>query len=191
MPRISLSRFCLALCAGVVFGSACGESYGLPPATAENTIDTVQLWALTGTPIGTPSAYDAVIALPIRPELGDAFDVAFEIDANGTATLQTASVLGLGGTAGILVADVPFDAVARAPLEDYVVDSVTVVDVGTVVIVRSRTTSAGCAVIAGSLPRYTKAEVIEIDAVERTVTLKTLANINCGYRDLDEGVPAD
>lgn len=191
MPRISLSRFCLALCAGVVFVSACGESYGLPPATAENTIDTVQLWALTGTPIGTPSAYDGVIALTVRPELGDLFDVAFEIDSTGATVLQTASTLGLGSTAGILLADVPFDSIARAPLDNYVVDSVTVIAVGTVMIVRSRNTSAGCAVLAGSLPRYTKAEVIGIDPTERTLTLKTLANINCGYRDLVEGVPAD
>jgi hypothetical protein len=189
MRRIFSFRSRLWLGAGALFVAACGENYGLPPAQDANAIDTVQIWALTGTPIGPPAAFDVVIALPVRPELGDAFDLAFDIDSAGNAQLIPATVLGLGGTAGILLADQPFDSIMRAPLDDYVIDSSAVIEVGTVFIARSRNTSVGCSALAGSLPRYAKVEVLEIDETERTVTLQTLANLNCGYRDLDEGVP--
>ena len=36
-----------------------------------------------------------------------------------------------------------------------------------------------------------KFEILEIDAVARTVTIKTLVNENCGYIGLEPGLPED
>jgi hypothetical protein len=34
-------------------------------------------------------------------------------------------------------------------------------------------------------------EILQIDGAARTVTLRLMANLNCGYRDLVEGIPVD
>jgi hypothetical protein len=178
----------LALGAGAAAG--CGDT-ALPPATIENTIDTVHLWALNGTDVGTPSALDLLAGIPVRPELGDVFDVGFDIEPDGTAVLIPARQLGGSETPGIQVMTTSFDMVTRAPLEDYVTDSSTTIAQGTVLTARSRSSSVQCAVTVGSLPRYAKLEILELDATDRTVTLQILANLNCGYRDLEEGIPVN
>ena len=189
MPRISLSWFRLAVLAGAGVGLACGGDPGLPPAVYENIVDTTELWALQGTAIGTRSGLDLVSGLAVRPEMGDPFDFAFDIDASGIATLYPVGMLGGSRTAGLLVSRNPFDDVLRAPLEDYVTDSVTTIEVGTVFVARSRSASEGCSALTGALPRYGKFEVLNIDAVDRTVTLQKLVNLNCGYRQLEPGLP--
>jgi hypothetical protein len=189
MPGQSFFRCSSALAATVFVGAACGGDITLPPATIANTIDTVELWALNDTPIGTPSGLDLVTALEIRPELGAPFDLAFDIDSAGTARLIQSSVLGLGGIAGLQETDRAFEDVLRAPVEDFVTDVPFALTVGDVLVARSRSTSGGCSVLIGSLPRYAKIEVLAIDAVARTVSLQIMVNLNCGYRDLVEGVP--
>jgi hypothetical protein len=171
--------------------SACGGDIGLPDATIENTIDTVVLWALNGTDIGTPSALDLLGGFPVRPELGDVFDLGFDIEPSGEAVLIPSGMLGGSRTAGMLVRSESFDGVTRAPLEDYVTDSTRVLTEGTVLVGRSRSSSIGCPITVGSLPRYAKLEILEIDADARTLTLRLMANLNCGYRDLVEGIPVD
>jgi hypothetical protein len=84
-----------------------------------------------------------------------------------------------------------FDDITRAPLEDYVTDSMRVITEGTVLVGRSRSSSIGCPITVGSLPRYAKMEILQIDGAARTVTLRLMANLNCGYRDLVEGIPVD
>jgi hypothetical protein len=189
MPRISLSSLCLALAAGAVLTVACGNDVNLPPATVENTVDTAEVFALRGTAIGTPSAFDVASALPVLPELGDPFDFAFDIDSTGAAIFYPSGLLGGSTTAGIHRASDTFDEIRRAPLEDYVTDSIVAIATGMVLVVRSRAVSAGCSAVTGALPRYGKFEVLSIDAGSRTVTLKMLVDLNCGYRELVPGVP--
>jgi hypothetical protein len=189
MRRISLSLFCLGL--GGAVASGCGGDIGLPDATIENTVDTVRLWALNGTDIGTPSALDLLGGIPVRPELADVFDLGFDVEPDGVAVLIPSGLLGGSATAGTLLMSESFDDVTRAPLEEYVTDSMRVVTEGTVLVGRSRSSSIGCPITVGSLPRYAKIEILEIDGAARTVTLRLMANLNCGYRDLVEGIPVD
>ncbi|MBE0591709.1 MAG: hypothetical protein IH616_04840 [Gemmatimonadales bacterium] len=181
----------MALLVGAGAGLACGGDPGLPPASWENTVDTTEMWALRGTAIGTPSAFDLISALAVRPERADPFDFAFDIDSTGAATLYPSGLLGGSQTAGLHVARTAFDDILRAPLEDYVTDSVTAIDVGTVFVARSRAAPDGCSALTGALPRYGKFEVLSIDAVARTVTFQMLVNLNCGYRQLEPGVPVN
>jgi len=189
MRRISLSRLWLTVFTILPLAVACGGEIGLPAATIANTVDTLVLTALNGTPIGPPSAIDLVTGSLSRPELGEDFDFAFDIDSTGTALLYPASRLGRGGSAALQVSSVPFDSIARAPVENFVVDTIMPVTAGKVLILRSRFSSLLCSVFVGSLPRYAKAEILELDGVGRTVTLRLMANLNCGYRDLMPGLP--
>lgn len=192
MTRISLSRIWLGAVAATLLGSAagCGGDIGLPPPTFENVVDTSTFYALSGTPVWDPSAMDLVTGSLVRLDLGDAFDFAFELDATAGALLLTASMLGNNTEAGISPQSVPFDSVLTAPEEGYVIDSVVPIKVGDVFVARSRFTQDGCQV-AARLPRYGKFEVLAIDSQTRTVDFKRLLNGNCGYRDLEPGLPVN
>ena len=168
---------------------ACGESSALPPATAENLVDTAVVYAVTGTAIGAPSGFDLVLALPRRPERQEDYDFVFDVDTAGRAVLLPARLTGLGGSAGFRRTSDAFDDIDRAPIEDYVTDSVLVLQEDMTFLGRSRSTQSGCSYFYGAIPRYGKFEVIALDLVERTVTLKHLINLNCGYRDLTPGLP--
>ena len=84
--------------------------------------------------------------------------------------------------------DKAFTEVDEAPYDDYLVDSVLTVSVGDVFIGRSRNTAGNCFYL-GSLPRYGKFHVIEVNSQDRTITLEYLVNVNCGCRKLEPGFP--
>jgi hypothetical protein len=171
-------------------GTGACDSNNLPAPVFSSVVDTAVVYALTGTEIGTASAFDLLTALPARPELDDFYDIAFDIDSGGNPTLYPAALVGLPSSAGIQQSTSAFDDILRAPLDDYVTDTALVIEAGTVFIARSRTTNQGCSAFIGAIPRYGKFEVIGLDPTARTVTLKHLVNLNCGYRDLTPGIPA-
>jgi hypothetical protein len=154
--------------AAVVFVLAaafgCDDS-GLYPATYPNYVDTVNLYALRGTPIATPSAFDIAYGITARTDQGDAFDFAFDIDSLGEAILLPAGALGLTAEAGLQLSDALF--VGRS---------------------RNTTGMDGC-LYYGELPRYGKFRVLDTDFQSRTLTLEALVNVNCGYRKLEPGHP--
>jgi hypothetical protein len=178
-----------AAAAALVTAAACGDSTGLPPATIDNVVDTATLFALNGTPVGTPSAFDVAAGVVTRLELGNQFDLAVDLDSAGAAVLYPASLLGGRPTAGIQHSSETFEEITRAPLDDYVVDSITTVAEDSTFLVRSRATGSLCNVFVGSVPRYGKFHVLAIDTVARTITFEFMVNVNCGYRDLTPGLP--
>jgi hypothetical protein len=187
MHAISLrySRFSLLI--GVI-ASACGSETTLAPPRFENVVDTTVLYALTGTPVGTPSGFDGVQAKPVRTDLNLIFDFAVDITPDGTLQLLPAGALGYSQNAGLLVSPRTFEAVVTAPLDGYVLDSALTVTTGSVLVLRSRSSTDLCT-STGALPRYGKFHVLAIDSAERRVTLEFLVDRNCGYRGLEPGLP--
>lgn len=192
MRAISLSQrvFWLAGAAGAVSLAACNDPLALGPAFFENAVDTTTLYALRGTAIQLPSAFDLVVNETARTDRAEPFDFAFDIDSSGQAVLLPARALGFSVTAGILLSDSTFGALTDAPLRGYD-DSVAIgIRVGDVFVARSRTTNSQCGLL-GSLPRYGKFRVLVIDTQQRLLTVETLVNINCGFRGLEPGIPTD
>ena len=189
MP-ISFARFRLAAAAAVAVWlfAACGDSTGLPPATIANIVDTVKVYALQETPLTAPSAFDIVNARVARTDRGEIFDFAFEMPADGGNFITPAGGLNLSPEAGHRASDRAFDDINRAPDDDYEVLDPLPISVGDVFVARSRRSSSLCGFL-GSLPRYAKFEVLAIDVTERFVELQFLANVNCGYRSLEPGLP--
>lgn len=189
MP-ISFSRFRLAASAVSLIWviGGCGDSTGLPPATVANVIDTVIVYALQDTPLTTPSAFDIVNARAARTDKGEIFDLAFDINAENENLIMPAGALNLQPEAGILSTEKAFSEIVRAPEDDYEVMDPLPVSVGDVFVGRSRRSSNFCGYL-GSLPRYAKFQVLAIDVDQRSVTLEFLANVNCGYRSLEPGLP--
>ena len=92
--------FFLAL-GGLALAAGCGSPLGLPRATFENKVDTVSLYALSGTPVSFPSAYSLQFNQPVRSDQTPALDFAFDIDSAGLAKLLPTGALRLGRASGI------------------------------------------------------------------------------------------
>ena len=189
MVRLSASRVRLGILGFALLCSvACGDSTGLPPASVQNLIDTTTLFALRGTSIPSPSAYDIVFARERRTDRGEAFDFAFDIDSTGVAVILPSTVLGITTEAGVQIVEGPFDEIVTAPTDGFVSDSLSIA-VETVFVARSRAATELCSIFIGSQPRYGKFRILALDMNERTVTFEALVNVNCGSRGLEPGLP--
>ena len=181
----------VVIAAPLVFGLAvaCGEPMGLPTASIPSVVDTVSLYALSGTPIAKPSAYRIQFpAAPIRTDQTSAFDFAFDIDTLGRALLLPTGALHLGLASGGQLSAEPFDSIEIAPNGNYHLDSAAVVDSGSVVVLHSRPTDCGFALTAVFF-YYAKLHVLAIDPVARRIDFEILVDQNCGYRGLEPGLP--
>lgn len=147
------------------------------------------LAAIQNTPIPDASALDILTASKTRTDLGQPFDLLFDIDSTGTAMLIPAGLLGFQTQAGWRTTTQEFSAITSAPAEDYTGDQELVLAVGDVFFGRSRSSSTGCEFLGTALSRYGKFHVLALDTQERTVTLETMVDLNCGYRGLEIGFP--
>ncbi|HEY8257872.1 MAG TPA: hypothetical protein VIG08_09465 [Gemmatimonadales bacterium] len=168
----------LALAAG------CNDSNGLADPTNVNTVDTVTLGALEGTPIQTPSAF-AVDLGPVRTDQVTGFEFAYNVDSTGRRVFLPRKVLGLSSTSGaepgLQASSATFAAITVAPSNGYVTDSAVPVAVGQRWLVRSR---VFCTI---GVPQYAKLEILSFQ--DSSVTFQVLADNNCGYKGLEPGLP--
>jgi hypothetical protein len=174
--------FTLAISAAALSG--CGDLTS-GTASLENVVDTVTMYALTGTPVAAPSGFDLVTGTVVRTEQS-AFDFALDMDAAGRPTIYPAKILGISSPAGLLKSDVQFDSLEAAP--EVYFDSLTAVPLtsGSVFMARSRITTCPD---GASLPYYGKFGVLSVDSAARSVTMQALVDLNCGFRGLLTGLP--
>jgi hypothetical protein len=189
---MSFSRLILTLAAPTPFlvATACDSTVQLPPATLSNILDTVTIHALQGTEIGLASGFDVTLGRRARTDRGDEpFDFAYDIEPGGNSVILTLGALGLEPQSAIQMSDREFPDITIAPLDDYESDSIMIVAVDDIFIIRSRSTQVGCPFFIGALPRYGKFRVLAIDPDLRQINLEHVINLNCGYRSLELGVP--
>jgi len=174
----------------VVLAAACSGTTGLPAAGIDNVVDTTSLYALFGTPIATPSAYNLTGRLTgnplVRTDQTAAFDFAFNFDSLRRPVLLPTGAVGLGQSSGLELASAPFDSIKLAPTDGYVLDRGLVADSGAVLIVRSRPT--GC-LFGVTVFSYAKLVVVAVDTTARRIDFRILVDQNCGYRGLAPGIP--
>jgi hypothetical protein len=185
LPHRLFSRLALLAAPAAL---ACGAGTTLPPPQFSNELDTTTLYALTGTALQLPSAFDVVSKTAVRTDRDFPLDFAFDIDTAGIPAIWPATLLGLAGDPGLLRSNQSFTDLLSAPLEGYVTDSLLTIDEGSVFVVRSRASSSLCT-LSSALPRYGKFHVLAISPQERSVTLEHLVDQNCGYRGLEPGLP--
>jgi len=156
--------------AAIFLTTACGNQ--LFPASIENAEVEVTLGSLTSTPLSVPSGYSIPDARAIRTEISSAFDFAYVVNSEGQHFLVPLDALGLGSSGfnpGLIRSEVSFEAIAVA--------------VGDVLVARSRI------VCSLGVPQYVKLEVLEINVDLNTIRLRTMPNVNCGFRALLPGIP--
>jgi hypothetical protein len=177
---------CLAALAGA--GAGCSGN-GLGNAQIENTVDTVVLGSLVGTPISVPSAYAVATASPIRTDQTTGFDFAYDQLPDGRHVFLPLALLGVSSSTaapGLQLSDKSFADLTDPPSDGYTTIDTILVSVGQVYAVRGRVV---CTTLG--VPQYAKIHILSFDDADRTVTFEALANTNCGFRSLVPGIPGD
>jgi hypothetical protein len=187
-PAGLLSVIVLPLAAAVL--GACGDPLSLNPATVDNRVDTVTVWAANGTPVYLPSAYDIALRTRERLDQISGFDFIYAIRPAGKHVfLPLAAVAPTGrttGNPGFQVTETPFDSITVAQQLGYVTVDTVPATLGQVYYARSAVNTTLCVL---GIPFYAKLEVLSFDDAQRSVTFRILTNVNCGYRALQVGLP--
>jgi hypothetical protein len=187
--HLHLPRSGLALVCAAALG-ACGNANILPPATVPSVVDTLALWAVTGTDIVHPSAFDLLNALVVRTDRSAGFDFVFDVvvDSVGdtVAVLYPRGGVGLTADGGLQLVATPFDSLTEAPVDGYEPRLPVRLTVGAVVAARSRTQSCNFGLSSGL---YAKLQPLDIDLPNRRMVIRILVDQNCGYRGLQPGIP--
>lgn len=179
------------LSVALVLAAACGDPFGLPAPSVSNRTDTLSLFALSGTPVTSPSGYVISFRSRVRTDqVIDGFDFAFDIDTAGRALLLPTGALRLGRLSGMQLTTMEFDSIRIAPTSGYQRDSAVAVDSGSVAILHSRPLTCSFNIPAVF---YAKLHVLAIDTTSgpngRRIDFEILTDVNCGYRGLEEGLP--
>jgi hypothetical protein len=172
--------------------AACGDPNLLPPATIPIRQDTLTLWALTGTPILRPSAFDILHQTPARTDRTSEFDFVFDFRSDSVgdtvAVLIPRGGFGLSGDAGLLRLVANYDTLRLAPAEGYEFRKPVAFDPEVVVVARSRLQTCNFGLQYGL---YVKLQMIDLNRAERWVRLRMNLDPNCGYRGLAPGIPSN
>lgn len=177
--------------------AACGDPFAILPASTPNIVDTVEMYAVNGTPIDKPSGYLLASRLPIRLGIDITtfnFDFLYRIDTTGARQFVPFTAIAPApsnpststtGRAGFVETTTAFAAITEGLQTGYVVDKPVTLEVGKVMYARSALPN-GCFL---GLPYYAKIEILSFDPAARSVTFQILVDINCGYRGLEPGLP--
>jgi hypothetical protein len=180
----------LLLLPSLAFAAACGDAFPLPKAGSDNVVDTVSLYALSGTAPRQPSAYwlgnYVTPARPILIQDGAPFDFAIDLDSAYQAVLKPTGALRLGRSSGVMTTTLPFDSIRIAPGAGFQLDSAVTVPIGGRAIVHSRQTTCDTGIPA---VYYAKLEILTVDTATRRIDFQILVDNNCGYRGLELGRP--
>ena len=161
--------------------------------------DTLQVFALTGTPPSYPAAFLASSGAVTRADGNFNFDVAFDIDASNEVIVYPQKLVGVpcvagavncGGAAGgkpvgLQRITVAFDSLERAPTAGYQFDSTFVLTPGQGLVMQVQSSSE-CP-LSFSTVMYSKFVIDSIDTGRRSIYFRSVNDPNCGYRSLVPG----
>ncbi len=188
------ARLALLATMSIVVGlNACGDPTSLR-ASLRTSVDTLSVFALSGTPPSYPSGVNLLARSPVRVDGGAAFDVAFDINADGNAIVypvrQVVSTPGSFRSVGMQRLSVQFDSVTDAPKTGYEVDSSFVLPPGATVVIQSQHNFSGDICQFALNPNiFAKIAVDSVVLASRTVYFRMGLDPNCGFRSFVVGIP--
>lgn len=173
--------------------SACGDVANLQ-ASLPTTVDTLAVWALSGTPPEFPSGVSIVARQPVPVDGFAGFDVAFDIDNAGNPVIYPVAlaVSTPGGSRPVGLLKVPgaFESVSEAPTTGFKTDSGLVLAPGEVVVVQSPHNRSGDVCQFTISPNlYAKFTVDSVNLASRMLFLRMGFDPNCGFRSFADGIP--
>ena len=188
------ARLSLLAAMFVVVGlNACGDPTSLR-ANLPTSVDSLSVFALSGTPPTYPSGVSILSRQPVRVDGFASFDVAFDINAAGNAIISPVKlvVIAPGGSRPVGLLKVPgtFATALEAPKSGYEADSSLVMAPGEVVMVQAAHNSSGDLCQFAINPNiYAKIAVDSINLASRTLFLRLGLDPNCGFRSFVAGIP--
>ena len=183
----------------VVSGVSACDNPNQTSALISVVADTLQVFALTGTPPSYPAAFLASSGAVTRADGNFNFDVAFDINASNEVIIYPQKLVGVpcvagavncGGAAGgkpvgLQRITVAFDSLERAPTAGYQFDSTFVLTPGQGLVMQVQSSSE-CP-LSFSTVMYSKFVVDSIDTGRRSIYFRSVNDPNCGYRSLVPG----
>ena len=130
-----------------------------------------------------PSAFDAIGNGVVRVDQTTQWDFLFAIENQVARLLPFSGITDSTSQAGLQRSSRTFEEVLVAPEQGYETTTPLDVDVGDVIIVKSRRDRTQILICN----QYVKLEVIEIDLEAGTILFRYLRNPNCGDRVLEPG----
>lgn len=187
-------RFAVLPLVAAALLAGCGEDVVLPPASRVVLEQTITLYALSGTSVQQPSAYNMLIPIEVRTDETSDFEFALEIGPDtalglGTtgdtvAALLPRGALGFLPDGGLQLTTLPYDSIVRGTLEGYVSDLPTRIEAGNVVLASSRLQACNYNIYR---PLVAKLRVDAIDFDARYAVIRVTLDPNCGYLSLVPG----
>jgi hypothetical protein len=184
----------LAAMSVAVVLNACGDPTSLK-ATNLTTVDTLSVFALSGTPPSYPAGVSILAAQAVQVDGFGLFDVAFDVDASGNAVVYPPKLVvnSLAGPrpVGLLKIADTFESVLEAPQAGYATDaSVALAPGQTVVMQSAHNGSSDICQFALTPYIYAKITFDSVNVATRTLYLRMGVDPNCGFRSFASGVPA-
>jgi hypothetical protein len=188
------ARLALLAAMSVVVGlSACGDPTNVQ-ANLTTSVDSLFVYALSGTPPTYPSGLSLVARQPVRVDGFASFDVALDIDAAGKPIIYPVKlvVASPGGSrpVGMTKVQGTFEQVVEAPKSGFEADSALSMAPGEVVVVQSAHNASGDLCQFSINPNiYAKIVVDSVNLASRTLFLRFGVDPNCGFRSFAAGIP--
>jgi hypothetical protein len=186
----------LALIAAIVVAAgvnACGNPNSLQ-ASLPTSVDSLSLWALSGTPPTYPSGISITARQVVRVDAAASFDVALDINGAGEPVIYPAKLIvstpGGSRPVGMQLVAGSFDEIAEAPKTGYEADSALVLAPGQTVIVQAAHNASGeICQFAISPDLYAKITVDSVNLASRVLYFRMGFDPNCGFRSFADGIP--
>jgi hypothetical protein len=190
---MKLRLFLIGVFGAAIAASACTDPIHIK-AQDVTVVDTVTVYALTGTSPALPSGLDIFTRQPVVVDGLAAFDVAFDIESPTQVRIYPVRfvVTSPRGVRQVGIRKQPgeFAQLVNAPSGIYQTDSSVAVSPGEIAVIQ--TTRA----FAGEFCQYTlqpylyaKLSVLSIDMAARTITFELGLDPNCGFRSFLPGLP--
>ena len=192
--RLVITGSAFVACVAIASLSAC-KDFTSVNASFDNVTDSLDFYPINGSPPGTATAISLFTGVRSRANETFAYDIAFDIDANGRVVVIPVRALasGLASPVSVGLQVVPgttFNALDQAPKAGYVADSTVTVGIGAVVAIESHDFNTCQFAIKGQ-SFFSKLVVTAIDATNRKISTVIEVNRNCGFRSFAPGRPKD
>ena len=178
----------------VVVLNACGDPTSLK-ATGITSVDTLYVFALTGTPPTYPSGVSILAKSATRVDGFAGFDVAFDIDQSGRTVVYPVKmvVTSPGGSRPVGLQKVAgsFETILAAPATGYETDSSLVLAPGETLVIQTAHNSGSQDICTFALSPYLYAKigVDSVNLASRTIYIQLGLDPNCGFRSFASGIP--
>lgn len=183
----------IAVFGAVIATSACADPIHIT-ARDVTVVDTITVYALSGTSPSLPSGLDLFTRQPIVVDGFAAFDVAFDIVSPTQVRILPVRfvVTSPSGVRQVGIRKQPgtFAQLLNAPSGVYPTDSTVVATPGELLAIQTTRAFAGEFCQYALQPYlYAKLSVLSIDMAARTIKFELGLDPNCGFRSFQPGIP--